>query len=369
MLRALTERGGPAATGLRVVAINEPAADPASIEYLTRFDSTHGRFPGRVGLDGGRLLIDGEPLRLHHAADGGAIDWAAEDIDLLLDCSGSFSTRAGAAALFAAGAPRVLVSQPMASAAEVDATVVYGINHESLGGHERLVSNASCTTNCIVPVLAVLDAAFGIESGCITTLHSVMNDQPLIDGWHATADLRRTRSAMQSMIPVATGLARGIDRLLPGLAGRIVTKAVRVPTLNVSALDTVLMMTRDVDAAAVNAVLQAAAATGPLAGLLDYTELPHASCDFNHDPHSVVVDGSLTHVAGRRLLGLMLWFDNEWGFAQRMLDTAGHWLARAAQVSAVAPAVTAGVATSAASASSSPITPDSATLPPAGNSR
>ena len=363
MLRALTERGGPGATGLRVVAINEPAADPASIEYLTRFDSTHGRFPGRVALDGGRLLIDGEPLRLHHAATPGAIDWAAEDIDLLLDCSGSFSTRAAAAPLFAAGAPRVLVSQPMASAAEVDATVVYGINHLALGGRERLVSNASCTTNCIVPVLAVLDAAFGIESGCITTLHSVMNDQPLIDGWHHADDLRRTRSAMQSMIPVATGLARGIDRLLPGLAGRIVTKAVRVPTLNVSALDTVLMLARDVDAAAVNAVLRAAAEAGPLAGLLAYTELPHASCDFNHDPHSVVVDGSLTHVAGRRLLGLMLWFDNEWGFAQRMLDTAGHWLARAASAAALPDTA------SASSSHSSPSSRSSATLPPAGNSR
>lgn len=330
VLRALIERGGPA-TGLDLVAINEPAADLASIEYLTRFDSTHGRFPGAVGTDGAGLLIDGRPVRVYRAAAPGAIDWAADGIDLLLDCSGSYATRAGAEALLAAGAPRVLVSQPMASAAEVDATVVYGINHTVLTGDERIVSNASCTTNCIVPVLAVLDAAFGIESGCITTLHSVMNDQPLIDGWHHADDLRRTRSAMQSMIPVATGLARGIDRLLPGLAGRIVTKAVRVPTLNVSALDTVLLLERDVDAAAVNAALRAAATAGPLAGLIDYTELPHASCDFNHDPHSAVVDGSLTRVAGRRLLGVMLWFDNEWGFAHRMLDTAAHWLARAAQ--------------------------------------
>jgi D-erythrose 4-phosphate dehydrogenase len=323
VLRALFERG--AAAGFEVVALND-LADLASLEYLTRFDSTHGRFPGEVGSDEvGNLLIDGRAIRVLREATPEAIDWAALDVDLVLECSGAYTSRADGQRFLAAGVPRVLFSQPMASEADVDATVVYGVNHHSLEGGERLVSNASCTTNCGVPLLKLLHEAIGLEQVSITTIHSAMNDQPVIDAYHHE-DLRRTRSAFQSIIPVSTGLARGIERLLPELSGRIQAKAVRVPTLNVSCLDITLLTARDTDAREINQLLQDAAQSGPLQGLLAYTELPHASCDFNHDPHSAIVDGSLTRNSGPRLVNLLAWFDNEWGFANRMLDVAEHFL-------------------------------------------
>ena len=217
----------------------------------------------------------------------------------------------------------------MASEADVDATIVYGVNQDCLSGDERLVSNASCTTNCGVPLLRLLDQAIGLEYVSITTIHSAMNDQPVIDAYHHE-DLRRTRSAFQSVIPVSTGLARGIERLLPELAGRIQAKAVRVPTVNVSCLDITMQTVSDTDATEVNRILREAATSGPLKGLLAYTELPHASCDFNHDPHSAIVDASQTRVSGPRLVNILAWFDNEWGFANRMLDVAGHYLHTAA---------------------------------------
>jgi D-erythrose 4-phosphate dehydrogenase len=221
--------------------------------------------------------------------------------------------------------PRVLFSQPMASEADIDATIVYGVNQASLSGSEKLVSNASCTTNCGVPLLKLLHESVGLEYVSITTIHSAMNDQPVLDAYHHE-DLRRTRSAFNSVIPVSTGLARGIERLLPELTGRIQAKAVRVPTLNVSCLDITLQTSRDTNAQEINRVLREAAESGPLKGLLAYTELPHASCDFNHDPHSAIVDGSQTRVSGPRLVNLLAWFDNEWGFANRMLDVAEHFL-------------------------------------------
>ncbi len=278
VLRALFERGAKA--GFEIVALND-LADQASLEYLTRFDSTHGRFPGEVKVDGDCLHINGDCVKVMRSATPEGIDWAALGIDLVLECSGAYNTRADGQRFLDAGAPRVLFSQPMASEADVDATVVYGINQACLTGSERLVSNASCTTNCGVPLLRVLDQAFGIEYVQITTIHSAMNDQPVIDAYHHE-DLRRTRSAFQSVIPVSTGLARGIERLLPELAGRIQAKAVRVPTVNVSCLDITLHTARDTSAAEVNRVLREAALEGPLKGLLAYTELPHASCDFNH---------------------------------------------------------------------------------------
>ncbi|MBD8475393.1 erythrose-4-phosphate dehydrogenase [Pseudomonas sp. CFBP 8770] len=322
VLRALCERGTRA--DFEVVAIND-LADMASIEYLTRFDSTHGRFPGEVTVDADHLLINGQRIRVTRSATPEAIDWAALDIDLVLECSGAYNTRGDGQRFLAAGAPAVLFSQPMASEADVDATIVFGINQDCLTGRERLVSNASCTTNCGVPLLRLLDQAIGLEYVSITTIHSAMNDQPVIDAYHHE-DLRRTRSAFQSVIPVSTGLARGIERLLPELAGRIQAKAVRVPTVNVSCLDITLQMARDTCAVEVNRILHDAARSGPLQGLLAYTELPHASCDFNHDPHSAIVDASQTRVSGPRLVNLLAWFDNEWGFANRMLDVAGHYL-------------------------------------------
>lgn len=323
VLRALHERGNGAS--LEIVALND-LADQASIEYLTRFDSTHGRFPGEVRVDGDCLHINGDCVKVLRQSEPEAIDWAALDIDLLLECSGQYVTRDQAQRFIDAGAPRVLLSQPMASEVDIDATVVYGVNQQGLSGAERLVSNASCTTNCGVPLLKLLDEVVGLEYVSITTIHSAMNDQPVIDAYHHE-DLRRTRSAFQSVIPVSTGLARGIERLLPELGGRIQAKAIRVPTVNVSCLDITLQTARDTSAEEINRVLRQAAESGPLKGLLAYTELPHASCDFNHDPHSAIVDGSQTRVSGPRLVNLLAWFDNEWGFANRMLDVAEHFLA------------------------------------------
>lgn len=323
VLRALHERG--AGARLEIVALND-LADQASIEYLTRFDSTHGRFPGEVRVDGDCLHINGDCVQVLRQATPEGIDWAALDIDLLLECSGAYHTRADAQRFLAAGAPRVLFSQPMASEEAVDATIVFGVNQHCLTGEETLLSNASCTTNCGVPLLKLLNEAVGLEYVSITTIHSAMNDQPVIDAYHHE-DLRRTRSAFQSVIPVSTGLARGIERLLPELTGRIQAKAIRVPTVNVSCLDITLQTARDTSADEINQVLRQAAESGPLQGLIAYTELPHASCDFNHDPHSAIVDGSQTRVSGPRLVNLLAWFDNEWGFANRMLDVAEHFLA------------------------------------------
>ncbi|RJG12437.1 erythrose-4-phosphate dehydrogenase [Pseudomonas cavernicola] len=326
VLRALYERGTKAC--FDVVALND-LADLASLEYLTRFDSTHGRFPGDVRIEGDCLHINGASVQVLRSATPEGVDWAALGVDLVLECSGAYHTRADAQRFLDAGAPRVLFSQPMASEADIDATVVFGVNQQTLSGAELLVSNASCTTNCGVPLLKLLNEAVGLEYVSITTIHSAMNDQPVIDAYHHE-DLRRTRSAFQSVIPVSTGLARGIERLLPELVGRIQAKAVRVPTVNVSCLDITIQTARDTDAAEINRVLRQAAESGPLQGLLAYTELPHASCDFNHDPHSAIVDGSQTRVSGPRLVNLLAWFDNEWGFANRMLDVADHYLRVAA---------------------------------------
>jgi D-erythrose 4-phosphate dehydrogenase len=322
LVRALHER--VESTQLKLVALND-LADLPSLEYLTRFDSTHGRFPGEVAIEGTHLRVNGSSMQVLRCADPGNIDWQALGIDLVLECSGVFSTRLEGERFLAAGAPRVLFSQPMASERDVDATIVYGVNQDSLDGTETLISNASCTTNCSVPLLKLLNEAIGLEYVSITTIHSAMNDQPVIDAYH-TDDLRRTRSAFQSIIPVSTGLDRGIERLLPELSGRVQAKAIRVPTVNVSALDITCHVSRDTSVDEVNGLLREAAMSGPLRHLIDYTELPHASCDFNHDPHSAIVDGSQTRVSGPRLVNVLAWFDNEWGFANRMIDVAGHLL-------------------------------------------
>jgi D-erythrose 4-phosphate dehydrogenase len=324
VMRALHERGD---ADLEIVALND-LADLASIEYLTRFDSTHGRFPGRVRRGDEYLEIEGRRIGVLRQAEPEGIDWQSLGVDLLLECSGQYTTRDQALRFIEAGVPRVLFSQPMANENAVDATIVFGVNQQQLDGSQRLVSNASCTTNCGVPLLKLLNERIGLDYVSITTIHSAMNDQPVIDAYHAE-DLRRTRSAFQSMIPVSTGLARGIERLLPELAGRIQAKAIRVPTVNVSALDITLQTRRDTSANEINALLRDAA-EGPWRDLIAYTELPHASCDFNHDPHSAIVDGSQTRVSGPRLVNLLVWFDNEWGFANRMLDVASCWLGRAA---------------------------------------
>ena len=319
-LRALYE--SPLKYKFRVVCINEPA-QLESIAYLSRFDSTHGVFPGKVEVGTNCLEIDGETIQVTHAHTPEEVDWNTLEVDLLIECSGRYTVRSDFERFLASGCGRLLLSQPAHSAQDVDLTVVYGINHQELNGTERIVSNASCTTNAIVPILDQLHRAFGVSHAFLTTLHSVMNDQPLIDGYHH-ADLHRTRSAMQSIIPVATGLAQGVERLLPQLIGKVQAKAIRVPILNVSAIDLVVNLDVNVTTQEINALLANAARERP--GLLAYSDDPHASVDFNHNPHSAIVDGSQTRTCGPRLVNLLIWFDNEWGFANRMLEVADFWV-------------------------------------------
>ncbi len=320
MLRALFERGLEAQ--LQPVAINE-LANIQTVSYLTRFDTTHGRFPYPVSVQGDSLCIEDQSIRVINQQQIEQLPWSELGVDLLLECSGSFSDRQTAERHLQAGAGRLLFSQP--ATPDVDATLVFGLNHQQLSEDHRIASAASCTTNCIVPVLSLLDRVFGVEQGVTTTIHSAMNDQPVIDAYHHT-DLRLTRSALQSIIPVDTGLDKGIDRLLPQLAGRFKCLHVRVPTINVSLMDISVTLARDTDEAEVNQLFREAAQS-ELQGLLGYTEEPHASVDFNRDTHSAVVDATQTRVSGKRLLKLMCWFDNEWGFANRMLDIAEYWLA------------------------------------------
>ncbi|HEX8989400.1 MAG TPA: glyceraldehyde 3-phosphate dehydrogenase NAD-binding domain-containing protein [Rhodocyclaceae bacterium] len=322
-LRALHE--SPLGGRLRVAAINEPA-DLDSMAYLTRFDSTHGRFPGKVEAAGDRLVVDGNDIAVTHATAPEDVPWRDLGIDLVVECSGRYAQRPELERFIAAGCPRLLLSHPGQTAEDVDRTAVFGITHETLCGDERIVSAASCTTNAVVPVLTLLERAFGIEHASLTTLHSVMNDQPLIDAYHHV-ELRRTRSAMQSMIPVSTGLARGVERLMPELAGRVQAKAIRVPVPNVSAIDLTATLRRDASAAAINGCM-AEAAAGAFAGLLAYSDEPHASIDFNHSPQSAIIDGGQTRVAGARQANLLVWFDNEWGFANRMVELADYWRGR-----------------------------------------
>lgn len=332
-LRALHEAG--LQDTLRVVAINEPS-ELASIAYLTRFDSTHGRFPGRVETGTNAILIDGQAIAVSHAETPEAVDWQGLGIDLLIECSGRYAERRELERFLRAGCPRLLLSHPGQGADDVDATVVFGFNHWGMTGKERIVSNASCTTNAIVPVIDLLNRAFGVEHAMLTSLHSLMNDQPILDGFHHT-DLRCTRSALQSLIPVATGLARGVERLMPSFAGRVQAKAIRVPVLNVSAIDLVVTLARDTTAEEINRHLRDAA-ENELPGLLAYSEDPHASTDFNHHPQSAIVDGCQTRMSGPRLANVLVWFDNEWGYAHRLLDVAQYWRQQiAAQRNASAP--------------------------------
>jgi len=317
ILRALYESTNYA--GLRIVAIND-VADIETLAHLTRYDSTHGRFLGTVAVeqDSGDLLVNEDRIAISQTSDPGALPWADLDVDLVMECSGAFSDRANAEQHLKSGADRVLFSQPAES--DVDATVVYGINHETLSASARIVSNASCTTNCIVPVLKVLDDSFGLQSGVITTIHSAMNDQPVIDGYH-NSDLRRTRSAMQSIIPVNTELARGIERILPNLSGLLEAQAIRVPTVNVSAMDLTVTLAQTVTAEQVNNALREYSEQLP-ANVLGVSDELLASCDYNHDPRSAVVDSNQTRVAPNNLVKLLVWFDNEWAYANRMLDVA-----------------------------------------------
>ena len=317
VLRAWFERSD--LTGLELVALNE-LADIQTLAHLTRYDSTHGKFAGNVAVEGSELVINNTRLAVSNIPQLNALPWQQHDVDLVLECTGAFSDRSNAEIHLQRGANRVLFSQPAAAASDVDATIVYGVNHDLLQRQHTIISAASCTTNCIVPVIHALHESVGIEHGVITTIHSAMNDQPVLDAYHHT-DLRKTRSAMHSIIPVDTGLARGIDRLLPALAGRFHAQAMRVPTMNVSAIDLSVVVKQAVDRVAINAILQQASARYP-ANVLGCTDEPLASCDFNHDPRSGIVDLSQTRVSGSHLVKVLVWFDNEWAFANRMLDIA-----------------------------------------------
>ena len=300
----------------RLVAINE-LAEPEGIAHLLKYDSTHGRFSFAVQQDGNKLFIAGDEVALSHKAEISDLPWQQHNVDIVIDCTGIHGSQADGQQHIKQGAKKVLFSHP--GAQDLDATIIYGINHQLLTAAEKVVSNGSCTTNCVVPVIQVLDKAFGVESGAITTIHSSMHDQQVIDAYHP--DLRRTRAASQSIIPVDTKLAAGIERILPKFAGRFEAIAVRVPTINVTAMDLSLNLSSDVSISDINQAIIDAQNNG-LAGILGYTTEPLVSIDFNHDPHSCIVDGNQTRVSHKRLVKLLIWCDNEWGFANRLLDTA-----------------------------------------------
>ncbi|MFQ3249059.1 erythrose-4-phosphate dehydrogenase [Glaciecola sp.] len=314
VLRALYESGRN--SEIQVVAINE-IASPEGVAHLLKYDTAHGRFKGTVDYTDKCLIVNGDKIPLFHEAEIENLNWSKVNAEIVLECTGVHSSRESAQQHINNGAQKVLFSQPCGQ--DMDATIVFGINHESLKSSDVIVSNGSCTTNCIVPIIQVLDEAFGVESGTITTIHSSMHDQQVIDAYHP--DLRRTRAASQSIIPVDTRLAAGIERILPRFAGKFEAIAVRVPTINVTAMDLSVTLRDKVTVSDVNSVLKESA-HGELKRIIDYTEEPLVSVDFNHDPHSSIVDGTQTRVSHKQLVKTLVWCDNEWGFANRMLDTA-----------------------------------------------
>ena len=313
VLRALYESSRRAE--IVVVAINE-LAEPEGIAHLLKYDSSHGRFAWDVRLNGALLQVGDDTIRLFHEADICSLPWKELGIDIVLDCSGVYGSRNDGLQHLASGAKKVLFSHPGTD--DLDATIVYGVNHDCLKVEDKIVSNASCTTNCIIPIIQLLDESFCIESGTVTTIHASMNDQPVIDAYHQ--DLRRTRAASQSIIPVDTKLAAGIARIFPKFSDHFEAISVRVPTTNVTAIDLSVTVRDDVCIEKVNTLLRSAA-QGCFRGIVDYTELPLVSMDFNHDPHSAIVDGTQTRVSSKHLIKTLVWCDNEWGFANRMLDT------------------------------------------------
>jgi glyceraldehyde 3-phosphate dehydrogenase len=311
--RALIERGD---SGLELVTIND-LADAKSNAHLFKHDSVHGAFPGEVKADGQDLVVNGKRIRVTAERDPAKLPHAEQGIDLVLECTGFFTDRDSAQKHIDAGAKKVLISAP---AKGVDLTVVYGVNHDKLEAGHTIVSNASCTTNCLAPVAKVLNDLVGIERGLMTTIHAYTNDQKILDQIHP--DLRRARAAGMSMIPTTTGAARAVGEVLPELKGKLDGSAVRVPTPNVSLVDLTFNPKRDTSVAEINGALKAASESGPLKGILVYTEEPLVSIDFNHSPASSTVDSLETAVLGGKLVRVVSWYDNEWGFSNRMVDTA-----------------------------------------------
>lgn len=301
---------------LQLVSIND-LADTKSNALLFQFDSTHGRFPGTVQVAKNAIIVNGRSIAVTNERDPGCLPHKEQGIDIVLECTGFFQSHEAAEPHLTAGAKRVLISAP---AKNVSATIVFGVNHKTLTANDVIVSNASCTTNCLSPIAKVLNETVGIERGFMTTIHSYTNDQRMLDQMHG--DLRRARGGAQNMIPTTTGAARAVGLVLPELAGKLDGSSVRVPTPNVSLVDLVFTPSRDTSAEEVNAALKAAA-EGPMQGVLDYTDQPLVSSDFNHYPASSTVDSLETSVMEGKLARVVSWYDNEWGFSNRMIDTAG----------------------------------------------
>jgi glyceraldehyde 3-phosphate dehydrogenase (phosphorylating) len=300
---------------LAIVAIND-LSSPATCAHLTCYDTVQGRFPKRVELNGDVIVIEGDYIKVLSERDPARLPWGTLGVDVVLECTGRFTSKRSAAGHLQSGAKKIVISA--LGGTDVDATVVYGINHHELKPWHTVISNASCTTNCLAPVALPLHREIGIVSGMVTSIHGYTSDQALTDVCHE--DLRRGRSATMNIIPTTTGAADALGRILPELSGRLDGCGIRIPTINVAMLDLAFVAARDTTVEEVNAVMHEASAAGTLAGVLRYSQAPLVSIDFNHDPASATFDATLTKVAGRQVK-VSAWYDNEWGYANRMLDT------------------------------------------------
>lgn len=312
VLRALYEYGRT--NEIQIVAIND-LGDAATNAHLTRYDTVHGKFSGEVSVEGDYLVVNGDRIRVLAVRNPADLPWKDLEVDVVYECTGLFTSKEKASGHLNAGAKKVIISAP--GGKDVDATVVYGVNHKGLKSSDTVISNASCTTNCLAPLAKVVHEKFGIESGLMTTIHSFTNDQVLTDVYHK--DLRRARSAVMSQIPTKTGAAAAVGLVLPELDGRLDGFAVRVPTINVSLVDLSFIASRETSKDEVNKALKEAS-EGELKGVLAYNTEPLVSIDFNHNPASSIFDATQTKVIGR-LVKVLSWYDNEWGFSTRMLDT------------------------------------------------
>jgi glyceraldehyde 3-phosphate dehydrogenase len=317
VLRALYE--GRRTGELRIVALND-LGDPKTNAHLTRYDTAQGKFPGEVQVDGDSMVVNGDRVRVLAERDPSKLPWGELGVDYVLECTGLFTTKAKAGAHLKGGAKRVVISAP--GGEDVDATIVYGVNDGTLKSSFTVISNASCTTNCLAPVAKVLNGKVGIAAGIMTTIHAYTNDQVLTDVYHS--DLRRARSATMSQIPTKTGAAAAVGLVLPELKGKLDGFAVRVPTINVSLVDLTFSARRATSVEEVNQAIKEAAA-GPMKGILAYNTDPLVSIDFNHDAHSSIFDATLTKVIDGTLVKVCAWYDNEWGFSNRMIDTTLAW--------------------------------------------
>lgn len=300
---------------IQIVAIND-LGDPQANAHLTRYDTAHGKFPGSVAVDGEYLVVNGDKIRVLANRDPAALPWKELDIDVVYECTGFFASKEKASAHIRGGAKKVIISAPGGN--DVDATIVYGVNHNVLKASDTVISNASCTTNCLAPLVQPLHRELGLVTGLMTTIHSYTNDQVLTDVYHP--DLRRARSATMSMIPTKTGAAAAVGLVMPELNGKLDGYSIRVPTINVSLVDLSFVASRETTVDEVNGILKTAAETGALKGILEYSAEPLVSVDYNHNPASSTVDAGLTKVLGS-LVKVSAWYDNEWGFSNRMLDT------------------------------------------------